>query len=252
MKKYLSIFIILLPLSYYLFDNLRDSLLLLKEEKKIDSLVNERRLKNDDIVSLYGKLLKENKIASDIESNITFDDAVILYNQLLEEENKRFNKKDEPLSIFDANMIYSRVLTTCLHKHRKDIHIDCTEKILEEKNDNKNTKEDENNALIETIYLLMILTLNVQLSIFIYAYSEKEQIDKAFFHLSDWAINSPPMLGVLGTILSFALLVGNMDDGNILDVFTKSFFDAAITTIIGGLIYVFNLLLKVKIYTKIE
>lgn len=248
MKKYLSIFILLLPISYFLFDNLYDSLVLLKE-KKSDVRIEQNRLEVEYVITLYGKLLRDNKVKSD--DNITFYDAIDLYNQLLEKENQRFNKKDDMLTVFDANMVYSRLLTTCLNKHSKNLSIDCNEKILEEKNDNKIEKEENNNPLIQTIYLLMILTLNVQISIFIYAYSEKEPIHQAFFHLSDWAINSPPMLGVLGTILSFALLVGNMDDGNILDVFTESFFDAAITTIIGGLIYVFNLLLKVKIYTKI-
>jgi flagellar motor component MotA len=168
-------------------------------------------------------------------------------------ETKTVEVKEEiVVNIEDDVMLYNKLLTECFEKYNYDVFIDCEKKIKESFEDVNKVKEDKNNFLINGILGLMIIALNTQLAIFIYAYSQKEKISETYFHLSDWAINSPPMLGVLGTIISFALLVGNMEEGNIQDVFTKSFFDAAITTIIGGLIYVFNLLLKVKIHTHIR
>lgn len=155
-------------------------------------------------------------------------------------------------SINDDIMLYTKLLTECFEKYNYDVTVDCEKKIKESASKLNIVKKEKNNYLIEIIYALMTLALNTQLAIFIYVILEKEKVSETYFHLSDWAINSPPMLGVLGTIISFALLVGTMKEGNIQDVFTKSFFDAAITTIIGGLIYVFNLLLKVKIHTHIR
>ena len=161
-------------------------------------------------------------------------------------------KEEIVVNIEDDVMLYNKLLTECFEKYNYDVLIDCEQKIKESFEDLNKVKEDKNNFLINGILGLMIIALNTQLAIFIYTYLQKEKISETYFHLSDWAINSPPMLGVLGTIISFALLVGSMKDGNIQDIFTKSFFNAAITTIIGGLIYVFNLFLKVRIYTRIK
>lgn len=162
-------------------------------------------------------------------------------------------KKEAGVHISEDVMLYNKLLTECFEKYNYDVLIDCEKKVKEANNKKEvENKKEGTNYLIYIIYLLMILALNTQLSIFVDSYMQKEKLNEVFFHLSDWAINSPPMLGVLGTIISFALLVGTMKEGNIQDIFTKSFFDAAITTIIGGLIYVFNLLLKVKIYTRIK
>ena len=176
-----------------------------------------------------------------------------LYTSLLSlKEKKVVNNKEIVVNIEDDVMLYNKLLTECFEKYNYDVLIDCEEKIKEAQKSKIEQKENKNNYLINVIYFLMIMALNTQLAIFVYVYREKEKVSEIYFHLSDWAINSPPMLGVLGTIISFALLVGTMKEGNIQDVFTKSFFDAAITTIIGGLIYVFNMLLKVKIYTRIK
>jgi len=198
MKKYLKTFLLLLPVSFFIFYGLYSSLLALKYDKPTD------------------------------------------------------DKKEKVVNIEDDVMLYNKLLTECFEEYNYNVLIDCEAKIKELQEESKVKKEEKNNFLQNVIYFLMIMALNTQLSIFIYAYFQQEKISETYFHLSDWAINSPPMLGVLGTIIAFALLVGNMEEGNIQDVFTKSFFDAAITTIIGGLIYVFNLLLKVKIYMRIK
>ncbi|MGQ0674001.1 MAG: hypothetical protein ACT4N2_14145 [Hyphomicrobium sp.] len=62
--------------------------------------------------------------------------------------------------------------------------------------------------------------------------------------LCDWAINAPPILGVVGTIIAFAGFISSSGSSVISpELFGKAFFDAAATTVVGGLIYVVNLLL---------
>lgn len=62
--------------------------------------------------------------------------------------------------------------------------------------------------------------------------------------LADWAINAPPILGVVGTIIAFSGFISASGTSAITgDAFGKAFFDAAATTVVGGLIYVINLFL---------
>lgn len=71
--------------------------------------------------------------------------------------------------------------------------------------------------------------------------------------LSDWAINAPPILGVIGTIIAFAgFITGSGSAAISPDLFGRSFFDAAATTVVGGLIYVINLLLYASFARQIE
>lgn len=72
-----------------------------------------------------------------------------------------------------------------------------------------------------------------------------------YFSLSEWCTNSPPMLGVLGTIFSFALMVSNTQ-GSPVEAFRENFMVAAATTILGGAVYVFNLLLNVVIHPALS
>lgn len=109
----------------------------------------------------------------------------------------------------------------------------------------------ESNWLILIIYALLVLCLNVQLSLYFYI-KGKRDLSEQYLHLSDWAINSPPMLGVIGTVVSFALLMGDSGVDGIQAIFTHHFFDAVITTIIGGVFYIINLFLKINIYPAIK
>jgi len=109
----------------------------------------------------------------------------------------------------------------------------------------------DTNFMILFIYIMLIVALNFQLSILLYIkYKKTREIDKVFFDVSDWAINTPPIIGVLGTIISFSVLVAQ--SGDIQESFTKSFFDAALTTIAGGLIYSINLFFKIFIIKHIK
>lgn len=99
------------------------------------------------------------------------------------------------------------------------------------------------NILFDAIYILLFSCLFIQVWIFSLAYLG-EEIPKKYFYLSDWSINSAPLLGVLGTISAFSALVSSSQYGDMQELFKQNFFTAAITTIIGGFIYVFNLLLS--------
>jgi len=109
----------------------------------------------------------------------------------------------------------------------------------------------DTNFMIVFIYIMLIIALNFQFSILLYIrYKKTKEIDNVFFDVSDWAINTPPIIGVLGTIISFSILVAQ--SGDIQESFSKSFFDAALTTIAGGLIYSINLFLKIFIFKHMK
>lgn len=105
----------------------------------------------------------------------------------------------------------------------------------------------DTNYMIIFIYMLLILAVNFPISTVLYIkFGKIDKLDNVFFDITDWSINTPPILGVLGTIIAFALLVAQ--GGNIQDAFSRAFFDAALTTIAGGLIYTLNLALKIYIF----
>ena len=108
------------------------------------------------------------------------------------------------------------------------------------------------NILIQSIYFLLIMTLSTQLSLSLYIHFEKKPIQYYYFLVSDWAVNSPPIFGVLGTIISFALLMEQTKTIPIEQAFTEGFFDAAITTVIGGFFYSINLFLTIFIHPSIK
>ncbi len=100
------------------------------------------------------------------------------------------------------------------------------------------------------IYLLLFLTLWIQL--FIVLTIDKKLSTKQET-LIEWNINVPPILGVVGTIYSFAsfTLVSNQQKG-LFDIFKNNFYDAATTTVIGGSFYVINFAIAVWISSKLD
>lgn len=138
---------------------------------------------------------------------------------------------------------------------------DRKEKFLQEKQEleQKSLEKDkgfidyilDTNYLILFIYFLIIMALNFQVSILVYLkLGNIEKLDKEFEDIVDWTINTPPILGVLGTIISFSILVAQ--NGDIQEGFSKSFFEAALTTIAGGFIYTLNMFLKIFIAKHIS
>lgn len=158
---------------------------------------------------------------------------------------------EKPKRIIKKQDIESKLLSysECLIRNKNNWENDCEN--IKKRSERPKIKKivPPRNYLIDIICALLVLALNFQLALFCYTFWEKEKISIYFFHLSDWAINSPPILGVLGTITSFAMLM-NSDD--IQKVFADNFFNAAITTIIGGVFYTINLFLKIRILPRIK
>ncbi len=104
-------------------------------------------------------------------------------------------------------------------------------------------------AFIIFIYLTLLLTLWIQLFI---AFVVKDRLSNKQETLIEWNINVPPILGVVGTIYSFAsfTLVAEQQKG-LFDIFKNNFYDAATTTVIGGSFYVINFAIAVWIASKI-
>lgn len=106
-------------------------------------------------------------------------------------------------------------------------------------------------VLLNLIYLLLFLSLFVQSNLFFYTLLGNNLANK-YFYLSDWAINSSPLLGVLGTVVSFADLVSNSGDADLQEIFKTQFSIATMMTITGGLIYIVNLFLAFFINQYID
>jgi len=112
------------------------------------------------------------------------------------------------------------------------------------------------NSVISSIYILTFITFLTQIVLLSLSnyykelsdfFSEKT-LDSIFLYASEWAINAPPVLGVVGTIFSFGIVVSNLSDPSSLGtVFKENFANAALTTIIGGSVYVLNLFLNIFI-----
>ena len=182
-------------------------------------------------------------------SSILFYSFFSYLNSLRNVENIEI-KQEEKIDIDTDIMVYNELLGECLHKYNFNIDIDCDKKIRE--NINEEQEERDSTGFINSIYFLLVMALTVQIFLFFKTFSKDRVLTQIHFHFSDWAINAPPILGVLGTIISFSLMVSNSKGGNIQEVFNQYFFDAAITTILGGFVYILNMLLKVRIFLYIE
>jgi hypothetical protein len=143
-------------------------------------------------------------------------------------------------------------LNSCMTKEKSSYRHCFNLQIIRKNKLSKNKNSDDSNYPIYLILFLLWLSLFYQIFLFFTSLNNKEKLTDKHFYWSDWCINSAPMLGVLGTILSFALLVSKSNGNNLHEMFNKYFFDAAITTIIGGSIYVINLALAIKIIPKID
>lgn len=113
-----------------------------------------------------------------------------------------------------------------------------------------------NNDVVPFLYFLTMLTFLVQVFLLslsnyydtLLNFFNEKKLDTIFLYSSEWAVNAPPVLGVIGTIFSFGMVVSNLSDlSSLSTVFKDNFANAALTTIIGGSIYVLNLLLNIFI-----
>lgn len=115
-------------------------------------------------------------------------------------------------------------------------------------------KIKNDSLVIPTIYNIIFFTFLLQIFLLalsnnyqeLLAITSKEKLDRIFLFTSEWTINSPPVLGVVGTIFSFGVLVSSLSETSSLTMLFKiNFADAALTTIIGGSVYVLNLLINI-------
>jgi len=142
-------------------------------------------------------------------------------------------------------------------KHKECIHICNNEKIVDDSifsniamyvymTDEKKSPD----FVIKLIYILIWFALWMQTSLLLFSLFCKELgiFKKYYFHIVDTALNSPPILGVMGTIYSFAIYTTKLNStSDLIAGFKSSFFDAAFTTIIAGFIYLINLYFKIII-----
>jgi len=114
----------------------------------------------------------------------------------------------------------------------------------------------KNNLVISSIYILTYITFLTQIVLLslssyyreLLVFIDEKKLDSIFLYASEWAINAPPVLGVVGTIFSFGIVVSNINDMSSLStVFKENFANAALTTIIGGSVYVINLFVNIFI-----
>lgn len=90
------------------------------------------------------------------------------------------------------------------------------------------------------IYLVMFFTFISQLYLFVYNKISNNH------EAIEFNLNIPPLLGVMGTIYAFASLVASGDNiPDMIVVLKDNFNNAAMTTILGGITYVFNFLILV-------
>lgn len=114
--------------------------------------------------------------------------------------------------------------------------------------------KDNDKAVISAIYIIILFTFLLQTSLYAWSYyyqelltiTSKEKLDRLFLYTSEWTVNSPPVLGVIGTIFSLGVLVANLvDAGNLTMLFKTNFAKAALTTIIGGSVFILNLFMNI-------
>ena len=135
------------------------------------------------------------------------------------------------------------------NKSTKECYVDILKKFnipLKSINE-KNNISSEYDFLIYIIYMVIYISLFSQLMLFFLKSS-----NKTAFYISEFNLNAPATLGILGTILSFAIVASMSKDGNIQTLFLANFFNAVITTALGVTVYIINLFLNIYIAPKIN
>jgi len=111
-------------------------------------------------------------------------------------------------------------------------------------------KFKDSGIVIIIIYMLLVYSLFQQFYIFFLA-QDKKKLPEIYFYKSEWSINVAPMLGLLGTFFSIAILLNTNNAENLSEILIHNFFNATMTTIIGIVFYIISLYLKIHIVTSI-
>lgn len=112
--------------------------------------------------------------------------------------------------------------------------------------------EIKNNLLVYLIYVLLFINLWVSVFIYIDLKYFDRKVNVFDYYLIDWSVKTAPLLGILGTVISLAIVVNGNESGDLKKLFVENFKNAALTTILGGFIYIINLKLSNYINTKID
>ena len=106
------------------------------------------------------------------------------------------------------------------------------------------------NLFVMMIYITLFITLWIQ---FLLLFNSQKSLSNKEQTLLEWNINVPPILGVVGTIYSFArFTLTATEQKGLFEMFKSNFYDAATTTIIGGSFYVINFALAIWIFSKLD
>lgn len=153
-------------------------------------------------------------------------------------------------------------INNCFSKHNKQniITVNKQEEILPNKISLIFSYLYDSRTFIKFIYTLQIVAIWIQITLLLMSsifkdvqkhlfikWGGKNRLEEVMFHCSEWAVNSPPVLGIIGNVYSLAIFISGSKTQNLAEVFVKNFYDAAITTIVGGIFYVINLFINIRI-----
>lgn len=105
------------------------------------------------------------------------------------------------------------------------------------------------NVLIKLVYLCLLFTLTQQVYILLCRLAGGELSDRIYYR-SEWSINCAPMLGLLGTFFSLAVMLTGNESSNVGNKLLENFFDAVMTSMVGIIFYVICFYLKIYIYSE--
>jgi len=178
-------------------------------------------------------------------------------NELDTNSTKKFNLKMELSKTTPCLLECQKRYSNLDDKHKECIYTCNNEKIIDNSFFSNiamyvymTDKKKSPDCVIKLIYILIWFALYIQTILLLFSIfcEDLGLFKKYYFHIVDTALNSPPILGVMGTIYSFAIYTTKLDStSDLIAGFKSSFFDAAFTTIIAGFIYLINLYFKIII-----
>jgi hypothetical protein len=168
-------------------------------------------------------------------------------------KNTKQQQPNIPATVDESNANDGLIAIECIEQHIND-DVNCRDEVKKLVNFDKKEEglDEASKELITVIEYLLQAGIFAQIFLTIYTIflNKFEFIDRYVFHISDWAINTPPILGVLANLVSFSSLLSR--GVGIQSIFSDYFFQAVITTLIGGLFYMINLALKIVIHPRID
>ena len=211
--KYIVSFVLALSFSFFVVGGVYKVL------SNLWDVVKSQDIDKSEIIA------KKKLTIDEIKEQYTIEYQMLLLNCFQEANKREINKS--------AQECYSDILlkfNTSIEIEHKEVDI--------------NSKSD---FLIYIIYIIIFISLFSQLMLFFLKSS-----NKTAFYISEFNLNAPATLGILGTILSFAIVASMSKDGNIQSLFLANFFNAVITTALGVTVYILNLFLNIYIAPRIN